>query len=523
MKYIFSTLAIFLIFRLSLAQAPAFEWIVGGYASDPSIAVDDSGYIYLTANFSGIIDLGDTVLISTNYPNDTVSDVIIAKYNSFSILLWVNTIRGYTYKKSTSITVDDYNNVYVAGNSHSNQLIIESDTIENTYPAIFISKFDNNGSYKWTNVYISNSTSFSINSICYSPDGFMYSTGYFLDQIVFNSDTLISENNTYDIFVLKTDTNGNFLWAIREGGNAYDAGNCITTDLNGNIFLTGYYSIVAVTYKYDSNGYKLWSKDGIGGNYPKGYGITSDSDGNIYVTGSFSNSIDFDNFHLVDAINRGFFLVKYNTNGDVVWAKCSQGSNSSYCYGYRLATDTNCNLFITGYYKGEFLIIGTDTLYNTSISTNDVFIAKYDTSGNEIWAKSFGSLSDDYGSEILSDNFGNIYCTGNLYYQAVIEGFSLNSGIFLAKINNLNSNPLLNNSDVILLYPNPAKNFLFIDKPDKNGNYLLSIFEISGKEAFTINLQKDENKINLQSLNKGLYILKLSDENIILVTKFIRE
>jgi len=246
-----------------LAQAPSFEWIKEGKASVSHIAVDSSGYIYLTAMYSGIINIADTTLISTGYPLDTIPDILVAKYNNLGNIVWIKTIKGNFFDRPKSITIDENNNIYVIGNSISSKLYIASDTIESSfYSSIFIAKFDKYGNYKWTKIYGSNSIDFSCNSSCYSNTGFLYLTGSFFHDLIIDNDTLMAVNNGTEIFVIKTDTSGNSIWAITEGGNAYDEGMDIIADVDGNFFVTGYYSTVAVTYKFDSNGNKIWSKDG---------------------------------------------------------------------------------------------------------------------------------------------------------------------------------------------------------------------------------------------------------------------
>ena len=117
------------------------------------------------------------------------------------------------------------------------------------------------------------------------------------------------------------------------------------------------------------------------------------------------------------------------------WAS-SFGSVSSNDEARDIATDNQGNTFVTGYYSGT-IVTPVDTV--TSIGNNDIFVAKYDSSGTLIWLRSAGGLSDiDRGEAIAVDNSGNVFVTGNFNNTAIFDNISVNSGagqtaIFTAK------------------------------------------------------------------------------------------
>src|SRR5690606_8330373 len=122
------------------------------------------------------------------------------------------------------------------------------------------------------------------------------------------------------------------------------------------------------------------SADGIYGD--GGYGISTDANGNVLVTGFFgSPSITFGSTTLTNASSTGkdeLFIVKYDPNGNVLWAKSAGGINGD--WGNSISTDANGNVLLTGYFSSSSITFGSTTL--TNAGSYDIFIAKYDSSGN---------------------------------------------------------------------------------------------------------------------------------------------
>lgn len=92
--------------------------------------------------------------------------------------------------------------------------------------------------------------------------------------------------------------------------------------------------------------------------------------------------------HILSAI---LFLMFYSANcysQNWLWAKSAIGTIPD--YGYSVSADAQGNVFVTGRFFSPTITFDTITLTNTDSSgnTEDIFIAKYDTSGNILWAKS---------------------------------------------------------------------------------------------------------------------------------------
>ena len=250
-----------------------------------------------------------------------------------------------------------------------------------------------------------------------------------------------------------------YSWASRIGGNGFgndDAGNSIALDASGNVYITGYFSGINVDFdpgagvqplsskgnkdtfvaKYNSSGAYVWafSIGGFDGGFndafsnDQGKSIAVDGSGNVYITGFFGVaggiSADFDPSGATNNITSNgsidIFCAKYNSSGAYVWAFDIGSSGND--EGASVAVDVSGNVFIGGYYSGTADFDPSGTIQNlvSPSSTSEGFFAKYNSSGNYIWAKRVGSNSGDRVNGIAINSAGtNVYITG--YYQDVID------------------------------------------------------------------------------------------------------
>lgn len=142
--------------------------------------------------------------------------------------------------------------------------------------------------------------------------------------------------------------------------------------------------------------------------------------------------------------NYDFYISKYNGDGNFLSAFIIGGSGVDVCNS--IAIDKNNNIIITGYYNGsvDFDPSPSSSYTLTSNGSNDIFLAKYTSSGNLIWAESFGGTSSDIGTKVIIDNQNNIFLTANfngtldIDPSLAISNLVSNGGsdVLLAKFNN---------------------------------------------------------------------------------------
>lgn len=119
--------------------------------------------------------------------------------------------------------------------------------------------------------------------------------------------------------------------------------------------------------------------------------------GDVYITGLYEPpGITFDNVTLTNAGGSDIFIAKYSSTGNVLWVRNSGGPADEQSLG--MFVENAGNAYVTGRFKSASVAFGSSTL--TNVGGEDIFVTKYDASGNVIWATSVGGTSDDNGNSI---------------------------------------------------------------------------------------------------------------------------
>jgi hypothetical protein len=136
-----------------------------------------------------------------------------------------------------------------------------------------------------------------------------------------------------------------------------------------------------------------------------------------------------------------FSCVAFAQAPDWLWAKNAIGVN--YNYGTSVASDKWGNVYVAGSFDGDSIQFQNITLtVNNGISDGSIFVAKYDSTGNIIWAKAFGGDGDEWPVMTIDKN-ANIYITGPFSSNSIQFGSTTvynaslspsNNDIFIAKL-----------------------------------------------------------------------------------------
>ncbi|MCH8905209.1 MAG: SBBP repeat-containing protein, partial [Bacteroidetes bacterium] len=249
-------------------------------------------------------------------------------------------------------------------------------------------------------------------SIALDRSGNLYTTGSFRDTVDFDPGPGVSNHFTDgsgNIFILKMDTTGNFVWAGSMGGTTNDIGRGIAADNDNNVIIIGQfastvdfdpgpgtYNLTPVgntdifVLKLDSNENFVWAHSfgTIGGN--TGWSVTVDSINHIYITGQFYSTVDFDPgagvANLSSNGSTDVFILKLDSAGNYIWARSFGGTG--YDDGFGITVDPGGNIYTTGRFNGTVdFDPGPGTLNLTAAGGNDVFVHKLDSSGAFIWAR----------------------------------------------------------------------------------------------------------------------------------------
>ena len=197
--------------------------------------------------------------------------------------------------------------------------------------------------------------------------GTAFDTGFFVQQTndggyIMTGYTNYSPPDGGDVWLIKTDSNGNMVWNRTFGGNYYDVGHCVQQTSDGGYILTGeknalYSAGIGDVWliKTDSTGNKLWDKTFGGTSYDCGYSVQQTSDDGYIITGEKDNDV---------------WLIKTDSNGIIEWDK-NLGGRSGYC----VQQTTDGGYILTGETSGS--------------SSNAVWLVKTDSDGNKLWDKTF--------------------------------------------------------------------------------------------------------------------------------------
>jgi len=287
-------------------------------------------------------------------------------------------------------------------------------------------------------------------------------------------------------------------WVTNIGGSGIDYGYKLATDLFGNVYTVGTFSGSAVVnsftgisssyiqvssfgilnsigedqdafiVKYNSSGNVLWATN-IGGTLNAGNDIALDTVGNIYITGYFNNLASINSYvavetNIVSTLSIGqlssigstdAYIAKYTSSGTAVWATNIGGVSIE--YGFGVATDMSGNVYTTGLFNisttvnsfstisSNNIIVSSFGLLNGYVGEN-LYLAKYTSSGMAVWATYFGAISISQtnvsvGQSVSTDLFGNVYTTGYFLEKINVHSFStISSGnIIVSTVGILNA------------------------------------------------------------------------------------
>lgn len=205
------------------------------------------------------------------------------------------------------------------------------------------------------------------------------SVGSFRGAVTFGKNTnsmTLTSMGEYDGYIAKHDPDGNLIWATQIGGSINDQEILdVDVDNAGNVAVSGY--LKGTTTFYSTNG----------------------------ASSSFTTS------------NNSYsqiFVAKYNASGVLQWFKTAGSSGNYHCEGRGVTFDGLGNIYFTGSYRGGVAFAGP-TL-NSISATDDIFIAKLNSSGNYVWVKTAGGTSNtEAGFRLVCDNSNNVYLYG--YYS----------------------------------------------------------------------------------------------------------
>jgi hypothetical protein len=218
----------------------------------------------------------------------------------------------------------------------------------------------------------------------------------------------------YDIFLIKTDTNGNVQWAKTYGGTSGDVTFSVQQTSDGGYIVAGYTASFGAgdrdifLIKTDANGNVQWAKTYGGTNYDDAFSVQQTSDGGYIVAGRT---------HSFGA-GGAFFLIKTDANGDIIWAKTYGGTYWDYAYSVQQTSD------------GGYIVAGLTISFGAG---GDIFLINTDANGNIQWAKTYGGTGWDWAYSVQQTSDGGYIVVGASWYNIFLINTDANGNIIWAK------------------------------------------------------------------------------------------
>jgi len=300
------------------------QWGTSSKDVGTSVAVDSLGNVFVGGYTEGSLD-GNT--------NAGAADIFLTKFSNDGVKQRTWQWGTYAEDRGYSMTVDSFDNLYIAGG------ITGSTDIAVSFSNGFLTQLSTDGEKLWTKEW-GKSGFFSMGySVAIDSSGNIYVTG------------VLNINTT---FLTKYSTDGVEIWTKEWGGTNWDAGRSVVIDRTDNIYLYGntkgsydgssnsedYHDIFLK--KLSNDGMELWSKEFGTLKDDGGYSVAVDSSGNIYTTG-YINARNFNSFEF----ERDFFLAKFASDGTELWSESRETSFDE--VGHFVTTDSSDNVYVTGY------------------------------------------------------------------------------------------------------------------------------------------------------------------------------
>jgi hypothetical protein len=383
---------------------------IGGTGTEiaAAIGLDSSQNVYATGTFESAVDFDPT----TGYDTRTSlgsSDIFITKLSTDGGYLWTKIIGSSGIEQVSSIEVDSSGNILISGLFIGTVDFDPSAAVNSmtsvTTSAWFLLKLDSAGNFSWVR-QVGGADQNRVNVVRTNASGEIYFGGQYSGTVDFDPGAGVvnkTSNGSFDIFLLKLNATGGFIWVNSFGGVNDDYGRAISFDANSNVYLSGYFfstvdldpsagvqNATAVgtsdgyVSKFDNAGNFIWSKTWGGSTDDIVNDSSIDSSGNIYIVGRFFGTTDLNpGVETASAVSSGSadgFVLKLNSAGAYVWSKSLGGAGAENIYSIDL--DSSENVVAVGSYSGTVDFDFTSGVSNyVSQAFRNGFIFKLSPSG----------------------------------------------------------------------------------------------------------------------------------------------
>lgn len=521
---------------------------MGGSSSDVgrSIAVDGNGNVYTAGTFQGTVDF-DPGAGTFELSSAGGSDTFICKLDASGDLLWAKQLSGTSDMACRSIALDGSGATYITGHFFGTADFDPGPGVFSLTSAgardVFVCKLDAAGDLVWAKRLGGGSDAFST-ALILDGNGHVLTTGYFAGTMDLDpgADTHeVTSAGSYDVFVSKLDQDGDFLWGKHFGGPAEDLVNGIAVDVNGGVYLTGYFGATAdmdpstmdsftltsageediYFNKLDASGNFAWAIGMGSPGWDIGSAIAVDASGTIYATGHFYLSTDFDpsdteTFTLTSAGMEDAFVLKL---GQCLSTASTETTTACNSYNWNNSTYT-----ASGTYELQFTNAAgcdsTATLVLT-ITTVDDAVALVGATLTAAQAGAAYQWLDCNNSFALIAGANDQSFTptenGNYAVEVTLDGCPVQSEC----VEVLTTSVAEMEQGALRVYPVPASDHVVIE--GTVGNELLELLDAQGRLVRRKGATADRSVLDLAGLDAGSYLVRTIGPHGTHIARFVKQ
>ncbi len=390
-----------------------------------SLTTDKLNNILLFTDFENQLNIENNLLQS-----EGGSDLAIISLNESGDILWILGDGGENDQIAQKILCDAEGNIYIMGKFNQSINLNGNVFSSNGTFDMFLAKYSGDGIFQWLKTF-GGPNSESFEDIKITTQSILLA-GRFYDYTIIENDTLFSYDGT-DLFVMKLDFDGNVLSTFSAGGEGVD--------------------VVS--------------------------GISADAYGNVYLAGDFYKTIHFGNLTFDAGDKLGLYLAKLNSSLQLQWAYEFVGDDLK--PGIRIATSPSGDIFATGAFSSQ--VVFNEQTLSTNDFDEDIYFAKFSSSGSVLWAQRFFSNSMESVVSLFVDDYGKSYLSGHyldhIHFGEVTLPYTLCCGsneIFMVEIQ---PDGMVNDARTIT-----GERSLLVDMSVPHPNHLLLAGQFSNQIEF---------------------------------------
>ncbi len=416
--------------QLAFAQSPAIEWdrTFGGLKQEEMYALiqtSDGGYL-----LGG--DSDSPISGAKTQGSQGINDYWVVRINGSGTKLWDKRFGGNSREELFAVKETPDGGFVLAGWSMS---AVSGDQTQASRGSsdYWIVKVDANGNKLWDKRYGGPGDD-ELRAMELTSDGGYVFVGESSSGI--GGEKTESNHGEFDVWVVKTDGDGNLQWEASYGGSLDDRVNAIQQTADGG-FVIGAWTISPVSFdvsqpgrgssdmwliRTDANGQKLWDGRYGGDNNEYLYSLDQTTDGGFILGGYTRSNVNGE----VTIPGKGgfdFWIVKTDLNGTKQWDK-RYGSNLDE-KGKSIAVTADGGFIMGGWSES---LSGGDKTESTK-GASDYWVIKTDADGNLQWDKDLGAANEERLHDVLETNDGGFIVAGHSFSGSNGDKTQSNTGI----------------------------------------------------------------------------------------------